>query len=64
MNRTAKPTRFLPDPDCGEIRRNDYGRVQYLGEADGFVAVWQMGTNHNPFFMPLEEWERLPKVDK
>jgi hypothetical protein len=53
---------FIPDRLPGEMRRNDYGIVVYMGEARDYVAVWQKGTDHAPFFMPLSEWEKLPKL--
>lgn len=52
------------DPRLGEIRRNDFGDVEFIVEVEGYVAVWQVGTDHDPFFMPLKEWNNLPKVEK
>jgi hypothetical protein len=59
-----RETKALPDPRLGEIRMNDYGPVEFICEARGFVGVWQVGTDFDPYFMPLREYERLPKVDK
>ena len=55
--------RFIPYRE-GELRRDGRGILSCLGEAGEDVAVYRIGTNHKPFFKPIEEWEKLPKVEK
>ena len=68
---SVQPKPMLPFE--GERRRNDIGIVEcYLnvsaairrnGKVRPMLLVYQEGTNHEPFLMPVTEFERLPKVD-
>lgn len=71
MSRSAiRPKPMLPFE--GERRRNDIGIIEcYLNVSSAvrhnsklrpMLLVYQEGTDHDPFLMPVKEFERLPKV--
>ena len=64
MEEARANVRFIPHLTEGELRLDGRGKLRCIGEADDYVAVWRVGTDHSPFFMPLSEWEKLPKIDQ